>query len=101
MHIEQVCLPKQHSSRLYEDCKSLLSHKEIALGAFLDIDGAFHNTSFNAIIRAARECGLEENCRWVGSMLESRLVHTYLMSSNLAAQVVEGCPQGEVLSPLL
>jgi hypothetical protein len=28
-----------------------LEHKEIALGAFLDIEGAFDNTSFNAISR--------------------------------------------------
>jgi hypothetical protein len=34
-------------------------------------------------------------------MLESRLVHTSLMGSNLTAQVVGGCPQGGVLSPLL
>ena len=32
-----------------------MSHKEIALGAFLDIEGAFDNTSFNAITTAARE----------------------------------------------
>ena len=52
-----------------------LKHKEIALGAFLDIEGVFDNTSFSAIITAARERGLEETCcRWVGSMLESRLV---------------------------
>jgi len=34
-------------------------------------------------------------------MLESRLVHTSLMGSNLTAKVKGGCPQGEVLSPLL
>ena len=34
-------------------------------------------------------------------MLESRLIHTSLMGSNLTAQVVGGCPQGGVLSPLL
>jgi hypothetical protein len=34
-------------------------------------------------------------------MLESRMVHTSLMGSNLTAQVVGGCPQGGVLSPLL
>ena len=39
-----------------------LKHKEIALGAFLDIEGAFDNTSFNAIITAARERRLEETC---------------------------------------
>ena len=37
-----------------------LNHKEIALGAFLDIEGAFDNTSFNEITTAARERGLEE-----------------------------------------
>jgi hypothetical protein len=79
-----------------------LSHKEIALGAFLDIEGAFDNTSFSAITTAARECGLEETCcKWVRSMLESRLIHTSLMGSSLTAKVVGGCPQGGVLSPLL
>jgi hypothetical protein len=54
-----------------------LNHKELALGAFLDIEGAFDNTSFNAITTAAIERGLEETCgRWIRSMLESRLVLT-------------------------
>ena len=79
-----------------------LNHKEIALGAFLDIEGAFDNTSFNAIITAARERGLEETCcRWDRSMLESRIVHTSLIGSSLTARVVGGCPQRGVLSPLL
>jgi len=79
-----------------------LNHTEIALGAFLDIEGAFDNTSFNAIITAARERGLEETCcRRARSVLESRLVHTSLMGSSLTAEVVGGCPQGGVLSPLL
>ena len=77
-------------------------HKEIALGDFLDIEGALNNTSFNAIITATRERGLEETCcRWIRSILESRLVHTSLMGSNLTAKVVGGCAQGGVLSPLL
>jgi hypothetical protein len=79
-----------------------LSHKEFVLGGFLDIEKAFDITSFNATTAAARECGLEETCcRWVRSMLESRVVHTSLMGSNLTAQVVGGCLQGGVLSPLL
>jgi hypothetical protein len=79
-----------------------LNHKEIALGVFVDIEGAFDNTLFNAITTAARERGLEETCcRWVRSMLESRLVHTSLMGSSLTARVAGGCPQGGVLSPLL
>jgi hypothetical protein len=79
-----------------------LSHKEIALGAFLDIEGAFDNASFNAITMPARECGLEETfCRWVRLVLESRLIHTSLMRSSLPAKVVGGCPQVGVFSPLL
>jgi len=79
-----------------------LNHKEIALGAFLDIEGAFDNTSFSAIITAARQRGLEETCcRWVRSMLESRLVYTSIMGSSLTAKVVGGCPRGGVLSLLL
>jgi len=68
----------------------------------MDIEGAFDNTSFNAIITAAREHGLEETCcRWVRSMLESRLVHTSIMGSSLTTKVIGECPQGGVLSPLL
>ena len=55
--------------------EKFLKHNEIVLGAFLDIEGAFDNTSCSTIITAVRERGLEETyCRWVGSMLESRLV---------------------------
>jgi len=54
-----------------------LNHKEIAVGTFLDIEGAFDNTSFSAIIMAARQRGLEETCyMWVRSMLQSRLLHS-------------------------
>ena len=79
-----------------------MKHKEIALGAFLYIEGAFDNTSFSAIFTAARERGLEKICyTWVRSMLESRLVDTSIMVSSLTAKIVGGCPQGGVLSPLL
>ena len=82
-----------------ENC---LEHKEIVLGAFLDIEGAFDNTSFKTIITTARERGLEEICcRWIEFMLEGRLVHTSLMGSSITAKVTRGCPQGGVLSPLL
>ena len=70
-----------------------LNQKEIALGAVLDTEGAFDSTSFNAIITAARERGLEEtSCRWVRSMPESRLIHTSLMGSSSTARFVGGCP---------
>jgi hypothetical protein len=39
-----------------------LEYMDIALGAFLDIEGAVDSTSFNTIITAVRERGLEETC---------------------------------------
>jgi hypothetical protein len=79
-----------------------LEHKETALGASLDIEGAFDNISFKTIIMASKESGLgETRCRWIEFMLESRLVHTSLMGSSLIAKFTSGCHQGGVLSPLL
>jgi hypothetical protein len=55
-----------------------LKHKDIALGAFFDMEGAFDNTSINTMVEAARGRGLEETyCRWIRSMLESRLVYAF------------------------
>jgi hypothetical protein len=72
------------------------------LGAFLDIEVAFDNTSFKTIITTSRERGLEETCcRWIESILGCRLVHVSLMGNNLTAKVAGGCPQGGVLSLLL
>jgi hypothetical protein len=66
----------------------------------LDIEEVFDNNTFNAITTAARECRLEETCyKWVRSMLESRLVHTSLMGSNLTAQVVGVVHKGEFCLP--
>jgi hypothetical protein len=79
-----------------------LNHKQITLGAFIDIEGAFDNTSFHAITMAVRQRGVEAICcRWISSMLRNRLVHTTLAGCSLTAKVVGGCPQGGVLSPLL
>lgn len=79
-----------------------INQKEVALGAFLDIQGAFDNTSFRSIIRAVRSRGTNDTCcRWIGSMLECRMVQTTLMGQTLTAKVAGGCPQGGVLSPLL
>jgi hypothetical protein len=65
-----------------------LEYRQIALCAFLDIEGAFDNTSFNTILMATRERRLEETCcRWIGSMLECRLVHVSLMGSSPTAKL--------------
>jgi hypothetical protein len=39
--------------------ENAMEHKEIALGAFLDIEGAFDRTTFAAIAKAAEWHGVE------------------------------------------
>ena len=86
--------------RVVKRLEKCLEHKEISLGAFLDIEGTFDNTSFKTIFTAARERGLKKTCcRWNEFMLRGRLVHTSLMGSSITAKVIKGCPQGGVLSP--
>jgi hypothetical protein len=36
-----------------------VENKEVTLGAFLDVEGAFDNTSFDTTIKAAKRMGLE------------------------------------------
>jgi hypothetical protein len=92
MPIGQVC-PETALFHVVKRLEKCLEHNEIALGAFLDIEGAFHNTSFKTIITAARERGFEETCcRWIEVMLKGRLVHTSLTGCSITAKVMRGCP---------
>jgi hypothetical protein len=76
-----------------------IEHKGIALGAFLDIEGAFDMTSFDIIKQVAEKHGIEPAiCRWICAMLDSRKVTATLSGEASAASVF---PQGWVLSPLL
>jgi hypothetical protein len=79
-----------------------IEHKVIALGAFLDIEGAFDRTSCDTIKQAAEGHGIEPAiCRWICAMLKSRSIIATLSGETLGASVTRGCPQGGVLSPLL
>jgi hypothetical protein len=79
-----------------------IEHKDIALGAFLDIEGAFDRTSFAIIKQAAERHGIEPAiCRWICAMLDSRNINAILSGETLRAPVARGCPQVGVLSSLL
>jgi hypothetical protein len=82
--------------------ENAIEHRDIALGAFLDIEGAFYRTSFDIIKQAAERHGIDPTiCRWICAMLESRNIKATLSGETLGAAAVRGCPQGGVLSPLL
>jgi retron-type reverse transcriptase len=79
-----------------------LNEKEVALCAFIDIEGAFDNTSYKSIEKAALQKGFEiSTVKWIQSMLASRKIITKIGDSSVTATAVKGCPQGGVLSPLL
>jgi ribonuclease HI len=82
--------------------ENALEYKEIALTAFLDIEGAFDNTGFDSIKRVAQKRGIHpEMVNWITHMLESRIVTASLNDAETAVKTTRGCPQGGVLSPLL
>jgi ribonuclease HI len=75
---------------------------DIALVAFLDIEGAFDNTSFAAISRSLRRRNVPNSLiRWITSMLNSRTVTASLFDEAVTVRVTKGTPQGGCLSPLL
>jgi hypothetical protein len=79
-----------------------IEHKDIALGAFLDIEGAFDKTSFDTIKQASERHGIEPTiCRRICAMLKSRNIIATLSGETLGASVAGGDPQGGVLSPPL
>jgi len=82
--------------------EKVLKSKEVALGAFLDIKGAFSDVPFDALMSGLRRNGVDGGCaRFIGHMLSSRTVEANYMGETFRREVERGCPQGGVLSPLL
>jgi hypothetical protein len=82
--------------------ENAIQYKNIALGAFLYIEGAFDRTSFDIIIQAAGKHAIETAiCRWICAMMESRNKSASLSGETQRVSASRGCPQGLVLSPLL
>jgi ribonuclease HI len=79
-----------------------IENKELCLAAFLDVEGAFDRTTYNAISEAAARHGIEPTiCKWIGNMLNDRLIKSSLLGDEITATATKGCPQGGVLSPTL
>jgi hypothetical protein len=68
--------------------ENAIEHKDIALGAFLDIEGVFNRTSFDTIKQAAERHGIEATiCRWICAMLQSRNISATLSGETLCLSV--------------
>jgi ribonuclease HI len=82
--------------------ESALKRRGVALAVFIDIEGAFDNTAFSVIEKAALDKGVRPSTiSWIKSMLGNRILKTTTKGSRIRIRPAKGCPQGGCLSPLL
>lgn len=87
---------------LTKKIEKTIGEKGYRIAAFMDIMGAFDNTSFESISEALERRGINRKMRdWIQSMLKGRVVRLKMGDYNYDINTVKGCPQGGVLSPLL
>jgi hypothetical protein len=88
--------------QLVVQVKKALDQQKIALGIFLDIEGAFNNTSYHSMCAALARHGVDHTIvRWIRATLEGRLAMATRGGLTRSVAVSRGCIQGGVLSPLL
>lgn len=87
---------------LIDRVEKALQDKQIALCAFLDIEGAFDNTPIYSLIRGLTTKNVDATTiKWIEAMLSTRTIKLSLHGTNHEVVTTRGCPQGGVLSPLL
>ena len=87
---------------LTQRIERMLNDGKVALGCFMDVEGAFDNTDFSTIEEAARARQMEEGAlNWIVNMLSSRSVEATVCGTSTKVGVTRGCPQGGILSPIL
>ena len=107
LHSHQFAYQKGKSTTtalhsLVTKLEKTLADKEVALTTFIDIEGAFDNTSYEVIKSALETKGINPLAiEWINSMLRSRLITAKLGETTATIEASRGCPQGGVLSPLL
>jgi hypothetical protein len=70
-----------------------LDQQEIALGAFLDIEGAFNNTCYYTMCDALVRHGCEHIVRWIRATLEGRVV-VVTLNEIYEGRDIQGLPSG-------
>lgn len=88
--------------QLTQRIERMLNSGKIALGCFMDVEGAFDNTDFGSIAAAARNREMDPVATdWIVEMLRSRSVEAVICGTSVKMGVTRGTPQGGILSPIL
>ena len=72
-----------------------LSAKEIALCSFLDIEGAFDNTTYSSMAKAMKK-RMFHTCtvNWIHTMLAQRIISSELGGTSITVRATKGCSCG-------
>ena len=74
----------------------------LALGTFLDVEGAFDNVAFNAIEKALQQKNVSPAVtKCIMELIRNRSITMELNGHKRTIRIVKGCPQGGILSPFL
>ena len=103
--------PNQHAYQAGKSVETLhqlvvrveknLDRQEIDLGVFLDMEGAFDNTSYDSMCSALTRHGVDQTIiRWIRATLEGKLATAAFKAISRSVAVTRGCPR-EGLSPIL
>ncbi|KAL5255392.1 hypothetical protein ACHWQZ_G010824 [Mnemiopsis leidyi] len=81
--------------KLVRKLEFAILNQGMALGTFLDIEGAFDNISFDSIEEALNsKCASRGVNRWIMSMIRNRKIHVELQGETRVILIKKGCPQG-------
>ena len=79
--------------QLIVQVEKALDQQEIALGIFLDIEGAFDNTSYDTMCSALARLGVAQTIiQWIRATLEGRLATAAFRGVSRSVTVSRGCP---------
>jgi len=80
-----------------------VGRQEIALGVFLDIEGAFDDKSNDSTCSALTRHGVDQSVvRWIRATLEGRLATADFGGVSMGVAVPRDCPRREgVMTPLM
>jgi hypothetical protein len=78
---------------LVNKIESALDHKIFALGVFLNVEGAFDNTSFEAMGKAFADHEVHFTIsRWIAAMLSNRMDRAEIRGVSSKMMIRRGCP---------